>query len=233
MRTEWLARARRRARRAALHKPVAQAGGIMSIDAFQIAFRNKIARWLAEAAALLSEGDRRWHPWTHPRRSRTMTRRKRISTRSGRSRRSAMCRSRCTPGRSGASGTASPTSRSRSRWSTRRSSIRTRCWSSSWRRGSTTTASGPGSGSRSRPSTCTRRPITSPGRTRRGSSGRSATRCGAGRSATRWSSTATRTTATTSTATAATRCIRRASGSGATRRRTAASRSSPTCRASS
>ena len=92
-------------------------------------------------------------------------RRRRTSTRSGRSRRSATCRRRCTPGRSGASGTASRTSRSRSRSSTRRRSIRTRCWSSSWRRASTTTASGPGSGSRSRRSTCTRRRITSPGRT--------------------------------------------------------------------
>ena len=40
------------------------------------------------------------------------------------------------------------------------------------------------------------------------SSGRSAARCGAGRSATRWWCTATRTTATTRSATAATRCSR-------------------------
>ena len=58
-----------------------------------------------------TRGDRRWPLWTRPRPSPTTTRRKRISTRSGRSRRSATCRSRCTPGRSAASGTASRTSR--------------------------------------------------------------------------------------------------------------------------
>ena len=42
-----------------------------------------------------------------------------------------------------------------------------------WRPASTTTASGPGSASRSRRSTCTRRPITSPAPTRPASSGRS------------------------------------------------------------
>ena len=65
-------------------------------------------------------------------------------------------------------------------------------------------------------------------RRRRGLGGR-LRRCGAGRSATRSSSTAIRTTATTRIATAAIRCCRRRSASGATRRRTARSRSSAAC----
>ena len=63
-----------------------------------------------------------------------------------------------------------------------------------------------------------------------GSSMRSAPRSSAGRLATRWSSIATRMMATMRSATAATRCSPIRSASGAMKRRTAPSRSSPACR---
>ena len=86
------------------------------------------------------------------------------------------------------------------------------------------------SASRSRRSTCTSIRSISPAPTRPASSGRSAPRCSAGKSATKSSSTATRTTATTRNAMAAIRCSRRRSASGATRRRTVPSRNSAACR---
>ena len=108
-------------------------------------------------------------------------------------------------------------------------SPRTRCWSMSWPAASTTTASGPASASRSRRSTATSIRSISPAPMRPASSGRSAPKCGAGRSATKSSSIAIRTTATTRNAMAAIRYCRRRSASGATRRRTARSRNSAAC----
>ena len=91
----------------AVHKSGCAADNVMDAASHS---RNKVAQ----------RRRRSWPRSTRPSPSPSTTRRKKSSTRSARSRRSATCRKRCTPGRSAASGTASPTSRSRSRSSTRR-----------------------------------------------------------------------------------------------------------------